>query len=407
MFSFDTTIGLSASYSHPVTLSSDDYLTHLYVVGQTGTGKSTLIENAFQDVIAARAGGMFIDPHGDSFETVLNSIPPERVNDVVLVDLLDTEHPVSLNPIAGIPRERVSRVTLDVMSTFAHVMDLSIDSTPRIYTYLENSIYSLTEAGGYSLGDIPRLLTDKGLRQAVLAKVTHNGVLAFWQDFDSLSGGKQLERTESTLTRLRSLMLHPCIENILGQRRNRIDLRRIIDEQKLVIVNLAKGQVGENIARLFGGMLIHSVFLAGLSRIDTKPYLRRPFYVFADEFPIYGIGSGTLKETLSEIRKYKIGFVLGNQYTGQVDDEIMAAVLGNVGSVASFRVGVDDAEKLHEQLDTSARALMDLPNHHARINLRTGGNVSNSYTVKTLPPVAANHGKAEAIRKQSRERYCL
>lgn len=405
MFSFDTKIGEHITYGYPITFSSNDYYSHLYIVGQTGTGKSTLIENAFQDVIRWRAGGLFIDPHGDSFETILNTIPPERTNDVVLIDLLDTENPVAFNPLADVPPDKISRVTSDVVSTFAHVMGLSIDTTPRIYTYLENSIYALIEAGGYSLGDIPKILDDDDFRKLVLKRVTHNGVLDFWAQYNKLSTAKKLERTESTLTRLRSLMLHPCMANILGQRRNKIDIRSIIDEQKLVIVNLAKGQVGDNVARLFGGMLIHGVFLAGLSRIDTKPYLRRPFYVFADEFPIYGIGSGTLKETLSEIRKYKIGVVLGNQYTGQVSDEVMRAIIGNVGSIVSFRVGADDAEKLHEKLESNVSSLMDLSNYRARVNVLQNGDVANSYTVKTYPPVKAYYGNAGKIRKRSRERY--
>ena len=154
MFSFDTKIGEDIIYMDSVTLSSADYMTHLYIVGQTGTGKSTLIENAFQDVIKCRAGGLFIDPHGDSFETILNTIPKERTNDVVLIDLLDTENPVTFNPIANVPRGKISRVTADIVSTLAHVMNLSLEATPRIYTYLENTIYALTEAKGYSLGAI-------------------------------------------------------------------------------------------------------------------------------------------------------------------------------------------------------------------------------------------------------------
>ena len=394
MFSFDTKIGKDVVHNQPVTLSSADYMTHLYIVGQTGTGKSTLIENAFQDVVKWRAGGLFIDPHGDSFDTILNTIPPERTNDVVLIDLLDTENPVAFNPIANIPRAKISRVTADVVSTLAHVMNLSIEATPRIYTFLENTIYSLTEAGGYSLGDIPKFIEDEDFRKLVLKRVTHSGVLEFWGQYNKLSMAKQLERTESTLTRLRSLMLHPCMANILGQRRNKINIRSIIDEQKIVIVNLAKGQVGDNIARLFGGMLIHAVFLAGISRIDTAPYLRRPFYVFADEFPIYGIGSGTLKETLSEIRKYKIGVMLGNQYTGQVSDDVMSAIIGNVGSIVAFRVGADDAEKLHEKLESNVKTLMDLSNYRARVNVLQDGDVANSYTVKTYPPVKTYYGNA-------------
>ena len=405
MFSFDTKIGEDIIYMDSVTLSSADYMTHLYIVGQTGTGKSTLIENAFQDVIKWRAGGLFIDPHGDSFETILNTIPKERTNDVVLIDLLDTENPVAFNPIANVPHGKISRVTADIVSTLAHVMNLSLEATPRIYTYLENSIYALTEAQGYSLGDIPKFLEDDGFRKLVLNRVTHFGVLEFWAQYNKLSTSKKLERTESTLTRLRSLMLHPCMENILAQRRNKINIRSIIDGQKLVIVNLAKGQVGDNIARLFGGMLIHAVFLAGLSRIDTPPHLRRPFYVFADEFPIYGIGSGTLKETLSEIRKYKIGVVLGNQYTGQVTDDVMSAIIGNVGSIVAFRVGADDAEKLHEKLECSVKTLMNLSNHRARLNVLQNGNVANSYTVQTYPPIKTYYGNADKIRKRSSERY--
>ena len=200
-------------------------------------------------------------------------------------------------------------------------------------------------------------------------------------------------------------MLHPCMANILCQRKSKIDVRSIIDEQKLVIVNLAKGQVGENIARLFGGLLIHSVFLAGLARIDTKPYLRRPFYVFADEFPIYGIGSGTLKETLSEIRKYKIGVVLGNQYTGQVGDEVMDAIIGNVGSIVSFRIGDKDADMLHKKLGCSVESLMDLSNHHARVSVLHEGDTANAYTVHTCPPIAVNHKNGDNIKKRSRQRY--
>ncbi len=405
MFSFETKIGREAVMHSPIVLSSADYMTHLYVVGQTGTGKSTLLENAFNDVVRWRCGGMFIDPHGDSFEGVLNSIPKERTNDVVLIDLMDEAHPPAFNPLADVPKHRLSRVTSDVVSTLAHVMDLSPDKTPRIYGFLENSIYVLAATGNSSLGDIPELIENELSRYLMLRHVKHLGVLQFWNDFDGLSPTKKRERSESTLSRIRSLFMNPIVESVLGQRKSRIDFRSILDEQKLVVVNLAKGYTGDNAARLFGGMLVHSVFLAALGRIDTKPHLRRPFYLFADEFPVYGVGSGTLKETLSEVRKYGLGVVLGNQYTEQVSPEVINAIIGNVGSIVSFRVGSSDAQRLHKQLDCNETLLMDLPNHSARVRVLKEGDTTRAYTVKTYPPKRAVHANEANIRKRSRERY--
>jgi len=406
MFDFDAEIGKDIVHGFSIALPSVDLNKHLYVVGQTGTGKSTLFENIFYDVIKARAGGMFLDPHGDSYQTILNMIPKDRVNDTMLIDLIDPDYQIVYNPIADVPKRHIARVTLNTVSTLMHVMGLNPETTPRIVSNLENSIYALTEAKRQSIGDIPAFLEDKEYRIEILRKVTHPGVKRYWAQFNKLSTQKQFERTESTLTRISTLLLHPVMEQVFCKPYNKVNLRQIMDQQKLVVVNLSKSLVGEEVARLFGGFLMHDTFLSALGRAEMKPYLRRPFYVCADEFPIYGVGGGTLKDTLSEVRKYNLSLVLGHQYTGQVDKEIMDAIFGNVGSLVSFRVGHNDALEICNTMECNEQTLTDLGKYRARVRLLRDNDTTNAVTVKTNPPISKNEKTMVSIRKQSHERYC-
>lgn len=401
---FDVHLGRTVARQHDVWLSSADLLRHTYVIGKTGTGKSNLLENVVMSAIHAGAGVAFIDPHGDSCQRILEQIPVHRSDEVLHFDPKDTEHPVSFNVLAGISADDRPRAVTAIVSGFHHLWDDSWGV--RLHDLLFNAIYALMEAE-YSLVLIPRFLNDSDFRARVLRRVSHPDILAYWFDeYDNYSPNFRTEVASSTLNKIRRLLIHPIIKNIVGQRRNRLDFRRVMDEGRIVLADLSKGAIGDEAMNLLGGLLIHGIHNASMERADVPEAERKPFFLVCDEFQNFG--TGVFRVSLSESRKYGLGLVLAHQFVKQLEDRrVTDAVVGNAGSIMAFRIGFDDAETLEGELDYSATDLMELGNYRARVRLLEDGEASAASTIETVKGDWEVVGNGANIRKASRMRYCV
>jgi hypothetical protein len=370
---------------------------HMYIIGKTGTGKSTLIENMVISDIKQGKGVALIDPHGDLTENVLNFIPKRRVADVIYFNPADIDYPIPFNTLERTHPDQRFLVASGLLSVFKKIWHDFWG--PRLEHILRHAILTLLEYPESTLLDIPRLLTDKEFRGAVLERVTHQQVRDFWHfEFEKYSAWLRSEAISPILNKIGQFLVSIPLRNIVGQRRNAFDLRKVMDEGKILIVNLTKGKIGEDNCSLLGAMMVTKIKLAALSRADLDEKKRRPFYLYVDE--IHNFVTFSFADILSESRKYGLNLVLAHQYIEQLDEEIRAAILGNVGTVISFRVGAEDAKCLarefHPVFDETD--LINLPNYHIYLKLMIDGVTSKPFSAITLlPPVVKTSHKATVI----------
>jgi len=404
MQNFYTALGVEAARGHDIGIAGGDLLRHLYIIGKTGTGKTTLLENIVVSAIQSGQGVCFIDPHGDAVQRVAQYVPKMRTNDVVWFNPSDMAYPLAFNPLVDVAHDYRARVASGVVSAYQNGWGDSWGA--RLHDILFNAVYALIEDGNASLISIPRLLNRRDYRERVLRKVTNPDVLDYWRDeYAHYTERWRVEVTTSVLNKVRRFIIHPAIKNCIGQRRNKLDLRRIMDERKILLVDLSKGKLGEEATGLLGGLLINQLNHKALERADTVSDKRVPFFLVVDEFQNFG--NQVFKEILSESRKYGLGLVLAHQYIEQINTDIKNAVLGNAGSLVSFRVGAGDADELHHDLDCNLDYLITLPRFKARIKMLAGGETQNAYTIDTYPLRFDPVGNLENIQKQSRRRYCV
>jgi hypothetical protein len=353
-------------------LDADERCRHLYVVGQTGTGKSTLLLNLIAQDLAAGAGLALLDPHGDLAEAVLMHVPKARTNDLVYINPADAERPIGFNPLSAVPEDLKPIVADGVVSAFRHVWPESWG--PRLDYILTNAVRALLDVPGATLLMLPRLLVDEAFRvQLVENHVSDPVVRSFWQnEYAGYSDHFRTEAISPIQNKIGKALIEPRLRNMLAQPKSTITLRRLMDDGAIVICNLAKGRLGEGVAHLLGALLTTSIAQAALSRADTPPADRRVFHLYADEFQSFATESFGL--ILSEARKYGLTLTIAHQYLDQVPERLRAAVFGNVGSMISCRTGASDAPILAEQIGLGgADALMDLPNFTAWSRLLLGG----------------------------------
>ena len=331
-------------------IRDDDRGRHMYIIGKTGMGKSTLLENlAIQDIQNGE-GLCFIDPHGGTAETLLSYIPEDRVKDVIYFAPFDIEHPISFNVMEDVGPNKRHLVVSGLMSAFKKLFGEESFSD-RMQYILQNTILALLEYPDATMLGINRMLTDKEYRKKVVANVTDESVKAYWtQEFASYTERFAAEATPAIQNKIGQFTSNPLIRDIIGQPKSSFDLRKIMDEQKIVIINLSKGRVGEANANLLGSILITKIYLAAMSRADVGPETVKglpPFYLYVDEFQSFA--NESFADILSEARKYKLSLTVAHQYIEQMSDEVRAAVFGNVGTMVSFRVGSYDAEVLEKE----------------------------------------------------------
>jgi DNA helicase HerA-like ATPase len=377
---------------------------HMYIVGKTGTGKTTLIENLAISDIKTGNGLALIDPHGDVAEDILHFIPKRRIKDVIYFNPADLEYPIAFNPLEKVPSDSHHLVASGLISTFKKIW--SDFWGPRLEHILRHSILSLLEYPKSTLLDLPRLLTDKEFRKRILEHITHPQVKDFWLfEFEKYSAWLRSEAISPILNKIGQFLISIPLRNIVGQKQNTFDLRKVMDEGKILIVNLAKGKIGEDNSSLLGAMIVTKIQLAALSRSDLLEDKRKPFYLYVDE--IHNFLTLSFADILSEARKYGLNLILAHQYIEQLDEKIRAAIFGNVGTIVSFRIGAEDAKYLAKEFlpvfDESD--LINLPNYHVYLKLMIDGATSEPFSAITMPQAVRNRSYKEKIIKHSRKIY--
>ncbi|MDP3975813.1 MAG: type IV secretion system DNA-binding domain-containing protein [bacterium] len=387
-------------------IKPDDRRRHMYIIGKTGMGKSTVLENMIHDDIQKGRGVAVVDPHGELADKVTAMIPKSRINDVVIFDPSDRDYPVSFNMLEVKNPEHRSLVASGLVGVFKKMYAESWG--PRLEYILRNCILALTEFEGATLLGIPRLLVDPMYREKVLERVTDPVVKSFWMDeFAHMTDKLRVEAISPIQNKVGQFLSSSLIRNILGQVKSSIDIRFAMDTKKIFIANLSKGKIGEDNSSLLGAMLITKFQLDAMSRADMEADEREDFYLYVDEFQNFATDS--FATILSEARKYKLNLVMANQYVEQMEEEVMHAVFGNVGTLLSFQVGFDDAEYFSKQFGEVVlpEDVIALPKYTTYIRLLVDNMPTPVFSAQMNPPVEVDmHSDIRAsVIKSSRERY--
>lgn len=385
-------------------IKEDDRRRHMYLIGKTGMGKSTTIENMIIDDIRKGKGVALIDPLGDLVEKVIEFIPRYRVNDVVYFNPSDLNYPIAFNVLESIDPTHHHLVTSGLIAVFKKIW---VDSWgPRLEYVLRNTILALLEYPGSTLLGVTRLLVDKNFRRKVVSRLTDPIVKAFWVDeYSAYSNQFRTEAISPIQNKVGQFLSSSVIRNIVGQPKSTIDMREIMDNGKILLMNLAKGRIGEDNSSLLGAMMVTKIQLAAMSRVDIPEEQRRDFYVYVDEFQNFATES--FATILSEARKYRLNLIVAHQYIEQLDEKVQAAVFGNVGTIVCFRVGAADAEFLVKEFEPifSETDLVNLTKFEVYLKLMIDGVSSDPFSALTLPPLSGTEGNKEKIINVSRERY--
>ncbi|GHW02690.1 hypothetical protein AGMMS50249_4760 [candidate division SR1 bacterium] len=389
-------------------IKEEDKFRHMYIVGKTGTGKSTFISNMIISDMTAGNGVCVLDPHGELIDTIIESIPSNRINDVILFDVSDSEYPIGFNLLQADNEDEKNRIASGVVSTFEKLFDNS--RGPRLEYILRNVVLSIIDYPNATLMHILRVLTDKEFREEVVSHVKDPVLLKFWNNEFNKWQDRQREEAVAPITnKVGQFLSSRLVRNIFGQPRTRLSMRKAMDEGKIILVNLSKGKIGEDNANMIGSLLVTKIQIDAMARADTVAYLRRPFYLYIDEFQNFA--SRSFASILSEARKYKLSLIVANQYTSQLADDIKDAIFGNVGTIVSFTLGYDDAQMMTSQFKEmiGTNDLISLPKYTAYTRLMIDGISSDPFSMKTLPPLPVEEDveHIEKIRKQSRQRYSM
>ncbi|MGD9784057.1 MAG: type IV secretory system conjugative DNA transfer family protein [Hyphomicrobiaceae bacterium] len=387
----------------PVALEIDDHRRHLHVIGRTGTGKSTLLMNLMLADLYAGRGFALLDPHGDLATALIDAVPPVRTADVIYMDPADLDHPVGFNPMDRVPADRRPLVAAQLVAAFKH---LFVDSWgPRLEYVLLNALRLLLDARQPSLIAMPRLFVDEAYRGQLLRTCPDPIVRLFWtQVFTGYGERFASEVLSPVQNKVGAVLAVPALRNILGQQRSTIDVRRIMDSGRVLIVNLAKGRLGEGPAHLLGAFLATAFAQAAESRSEVPEEERRDFHLVADEFQNFATDS--FASILSEARKWRLRLTLCHQYLAQVSPGLRQAVLANAGSLVVFRCGAADAEVLAPEFGfESTQALTDIPNFTAWAKLLRGGMPDDPARVETDYPAFEHRGRDGAVVRRTRARH--
>lgn len=377
----------------PFGIKAKDRQRHMYVVGKTGMGKSTLLENMAAQDIQNGEGMAFIDPHGSAAETLLDYVPEHRVNDVIYFAPFDLAHPISFNVMEDVGPDKRHLVVSGLMSTFKKIW---VDAwSARMEYILTNALLALIEYPDTTLLSVNRLFSDKVYRNKVVDYIKDPAVKAFWtEEFANYTDRFAAEALPAIQNKIGQFTGNPLIRNIIGQPHSSFDIRQIMDEKKILIMNLSKGLVGETNANLLGSMLTTRIYLAAMSRADlpVEQMKKMPnFYFYVDEFQSFA--NSTFSNILSEARKYHLNLIIAHQYIEQMEDDVKAAVFGNVGTTIAFRVGPFDAEVLETVFSPRflATDLVNLGFAQIYLTLMIDGIGSQPFSALTLPPVERPH----------------
>ncbi|HZS43331.1 MAG TPA: TraM recognition domain-containing protein [Candidatus Paceibacterota bacterium] len=371
-------------------MSPEDRLRHFYTVGQTGTGKTTFLKNMIIQDIRNGDGVCMIDPHGSDIQEVLANVPPERYEDVVYFDPSYTPRPMALNMLEYDPRypEQKTFVVNEMLSIFNKLFDMKVAGGPMFEQYFRNATMLVIEdpESGNTLLDVSRVLAQKSFREMKLSRCKNPIVVQFWRDIAEKAGGESsLANIVPYITSKFDVFLsNEIMRPIIAQEHSSFNFREIMDNRKILLVNLAKGRLGDINANLIGLILVGKILMSALSRVDSLGRDLPPFYLYIDEFQ--NITTDSIATILSEARKYKLSLTIAHQFIKQLEEKIKDAVFGNVGTIASFRVGSEDAEFLEKQFAPifSAHDLMNVDNHNAYIKMLSHGKPVKPFSIEQI-----------------------
>ncbi len=385
-------------------IKTDDRRRHMYLIGKTGMGKTTVLENMVISDIRAGRGLALVDPHGDLVEKVIDYIPSYRINDVIYLNPADLEYPIGFNVLENINPDERHLVASGLMGVFTKIWE-GVWSA-RMEYILNNCILALLENPGSTMLGISRLLVDKKYRKKIVDNITDPIVKSFWVDeFASYNERFRNEAIAPIQNKVGQFLSSAVIRNIVGQPKSTIDLRNIMDSRKILLVNLAKGRIGEDNSALLGAMMITRIMLAAMSRVDIEETKRKDFYLYVDEFQNFA--SESFANILSEARKYRLNLIIAHQYIEQLDETVRAAVFGNIGTLMCFRVGAADAEFIAKEFFPifNEEDLLNLTKFTVYLKLMIDGIASEPFSATTLPPLQGQTNNKDKVISVSRERY--
>lgn len=356
-----------------------DRLMHMYIIGKTGTGKSTLLMTMFMQDIYSGRGGCLIDPHGDLAEALIKMIPESRKCDVVYFDIPDPELNLRYNPFKRVQYEKRSLVASGIIEVFKKLWHENWGN--KLEHILRFAILTLLDQPAANVADIHKLLLDRNFRKNAMTHIQNESVKDFWQkEFINYNMYDLLP----VLNKIGGMLAHPVIKRVLIENGEEVYLRRLMDEEKIIIVNLAKGQIGEDASHILGALFVSSINAAAFSRADIADESRKPFMLYLDEF--HNFTTLSLVNMFSELRKFKVGLILAHQYIYQLDHEICKSILGNAGSIISFRIGVDDAQVISKEMASIFQIddFINLPNYCIYLKLMVQGIPSKPFSAISL-----------------------
>lgn len=381
---------------------------HLYILGKTGMGKSTLLENMIYSDIQSGKGIALIDPHGDTADRVIDFVPSNRINDVVIFDPSDRDYPVAFNMLENIDPTYSNIIASGLVGIFKKIYAESWG--PRLEYVLRNTILALLEYPNATMLGITRMLNDRDFRRQVVKKVTDPIVKSFWvNEFEKMPDKQRMETISPIQNKVGQFLSASLIRNIVGQVKSSIDIRFSMDKKKIFIANLSKGKIGEDNSALLGAMLVTKFQLDAMSRANIPEKERTDYYLYVDEFQNFA--TEAFATILSEARKYKLNLTMANQYITQMPEEVRDAVFGNVGSLVTFQVGYDDAEYISLQFgeEVLPADLVSIERFNAYARMLIDLMPTKTFSMATLPPpeIESNAKHREKIRRLSRERYAI
>lgn len=382
-----------------------DRTKHMYVIGKTGTGKSTFLENMIVQDIQNGHGVAFIDPHGGSADKLLDYIPEWRLNDVIYINPSDMDFPIAFNPLEDPGPEKRHLVSDGLMSVFKKIWPEAFSG--RMEYILNTTMMSLLEYPDSTILSINRMLTDKDFRKRVVASVTDSAVRNAWDELMKWDDKRWSEAVAALINKVGQFSTNPVIRNMIGQAKSTFDFRKAMDERKIIIINLSKGQIGEQNAPLLGAMLITKIYLAAMSRAELEGHVidkMPPFYFYVDEFQNFA--NESFASILSEARKYKLALTVANQFIAQMEETIRDAVFGNMGTTVAFRVGPLDAEFMEKVFAPvfTQEDLQGIVFGQYYLTLQIDGMGSKPFSAKSLEPIpplrtSMRHQVIESSRK--------
>lgn len=385
-------------------LKRTDRRRHMYVIGKTGTGKSTLLANMAINDLKNNEGLCVVDPHGDLVETLLDYIPSHRINDVIYFNPADTQRTVQINLFEEGSIEHRELIASGIVSIFKKLYGYSWG--PRLEYILRNSLLTLLKTDNAKLSDVLSLLTNQKYRQKMIDHLDDPILKSFWVDeYNCMQERQRTESISSILNKVGQFVSSPLVRNVVNTSKSSFSIEQAMNEGKIVLANLSQGKLGEDNATLIGAMLITKIQLAAMSRVQIAEDLRKDFYLYVDEFQNFATES--FVKILSEARKYKLNLILANQYIAQIPEDVQKAIFGNCGTIVSFVMGADDAGLFTKEYGEkyTSEDLVSLDRHQVINKITIDNVISRPFPAYTLPLATSCNQGREKVIKVSRERY--